>query len=413
MLGHWFVIAVTETDGGLDGVNVLGRLGWTRPLTLLFQVMPLFFLVGGYANATSMQRHRAAGGDAIGWVLHRYRRILVPSTALLATVVAAAVVARAFGVDAETAGTGAWLATVPLWFLAVYLAVIAVAPITFAAHVRWGLAVPVVGAVVVAGTDVARFAFGRPAFSEGNLVLAWAAIHQLGYAWQDGRLPARWRLGAALALGGAVTLAALTVVGPYPVSMVRVPGATVQNTDPPTLALVAFAVTQVGSVLAVRDRADAWLRHRRRWSAVSRIQSIVLTLFLWHMAAAAVAAAVLYGTGLLGTPPPDSSRWLVLRVPWVATCSAVLAGFVVLFGPVERATRHGPRGRRVEGAAAAIAVIGIVCVLAGIFVLARAGSGSHGPASLPTDALVPYAIGVALAGWAISRGREVDEERAS
>ena len=59
VLGHWFVIAVVYRDGELSGYNALDVLTWIDPVTWLFQVMPIFFLVGGYASAASLASYRA------------------------------------------------------------------------------------------------------------------------------------------------------------------------------------------------------------------------------------------------------------------------------------------------------------------------------------------------------------------
>jgi len=51
-VGHWLVIAIgTDADGELfarNALEVAPQLGW---LTWGFQVMPLFFAVGGFASA--------------------------------------------------------------------------------------------------------------------------------------------------------------------------------------------------------------------------------------------------------------------------------------------------------------------------------------------------------------------------
>ena len=55
---------------------------WTRWLTLVFQVVPVFFLVGGYASAASWTRWREAGGRRwTEWVRNRLAAILGPTTA--------------------------------------------------------------------------------------------------------------------------------------------------------------------------------------------------------------------------------------------------------------------------------------------------------------------------------------------
>ena len=117
VLGHWFVIAVVYRDGQLSGYNALDVLTWIDPVTWLFQVMPIFFLVGGYASGASLASQRASGGDGIGWVLRRTDRLLRPTTALFVVLPVVTVVTVAAGVNKKLVGTAVWLASIPLWFL--------------------------------------------------------------------------------------------------------------------------------------------------------------------------------------------------------------------------------------------------------------------------------------------------------
>ena len=57
----------------------------------------------------------------------------------------------------------------------------------------------------------------------------WLAVHQLGYAWHDGRL-AGLRNGLPMFVGGLLSLVALTHLGPYPLSLVGVPSDEISNT---------------------------------------------------------------------------------------------------------------------------------------------------------------------------------------
>jgi peptidoglycan/LPS O-acetylase OafA/YrhL len=396
-VGHWLAIGVTEADDGIDGINVLGELAWTHPLTWLLQVMPLFFFVAGYANAGSLTRHREQGGDGLGWVVRRYRRLVVPAALLVLVLGVAVVAARAAGVDLEVIGRGAWVATVPLWFLAVYLAVVLVSPAVAALQRRAGLAVPAACALAVAGSDLARFHLDDPAWTDAIFVVAWLGIHQLGWAWHEGRFSARPRIGVPVAAVGAVGLLA-AVNGPYPVSMVRVPGADLHNSEPPTLALLALALVQIGAVLALRDPACRWLHQRRRPGAVvGATQAVLLSLFLWHTAAAAVAALALHGTGLVPVTEIGSTAWLWWRLPWLAACAVLAAVLVRAVQPLERWSRRLPRGGCAgHGPWVGLTAIGLGASLVGMVRLAQAGSGVHGPLALPSESVVGVVGGALL-----------------
>ncbi|PRX52653.1 hypothetical protein B0I32_13150 [Nonomuraea fuscirosea] len=186
---------------------------------------------------------------------------------------------------------------------------------------------------------------------------------------------------AAMAAGVNSQLVGLTVVGPYPVAMVG------HNTAPPTLAL---AITQIALILALTPAANRWLRRTGPWRVVVAVNAVILTVFLWHMTAAAIAAALLYPTGVLRQPPPQSAAWVLWRAPWIAVCILALVVLVALFARIEL---RGTRPRSVErdlwrdGAT----VGGSVAVVAGLLLVAVAGPGYHGPTGLPWrgGALVP------------------------
>src|SRR5215472_7046611 len=91
VVGHWLLTDVTYTRGQLSGLDALDYLSWMRWLTLLFQVMPVFFLVGGYVNASSWTRHHDAGEGWARWVRHAAHRRWGPSVPVAMTAGAAAV----------------------------------------------------------------------------------------------------------------------------------------------------------------------------------------------------------------------------------------------------------------------------------------------------------------------------------
>ncbi|MGJ6964452.1 acyltransferase family protein [Streptosporangium sp. G11] len=401
VIGHWLAIYVTRDGRGFQGGSILQVASWTRPLTWLFQVMPLFFLVGGFANAASLTSHLRRGGNAMGWVLGRTARLLRPTTMLLGGLAAAALTARGLGAEPALIGVAVWLASIPLWFLVAYVAVMVLTPPMYALHRRAGLAVPIILTVLVGGGDLARLVLNVPYAGQANFLLAWLAVHQLGFAWQDGRLPSRRSVALPMAAAGFAALVLLTVVGPYPVSMVGFGGERVRNTSPPTLALLALAVTQTGIALWMRGPGNRWLRRLGPWTVVVAINSMIMTLFLWHMTAVVIGVMLLYGTAVMPDAMPGSALWLLLRVPWLACLALVLALLVTLFGGFERrAGRWAASVGTVKGVwPTALTIAGVGAVLAGLLALALAGPGHHGPTGLPVRVLVAYFGGVAALGF--------------
>ncbi|GAB2984974.1 acyltransferase family protein [Streptomyces pseudoechinosporeus] len=403
VLGHWLVVAVTYDEiEGLSGFSALVAMPWSHPLTWLFQVMPLFFLVGGYANGASLLAHRRRGGDVAGWLLTRSGRLLGPTTVFLVALTGSALLARLLGADPQLVGTAVWLVSLPLWFLTAYVAVVVLTPVLYPLHQRVGRILPAILVTAVAAADIARFLLGLP-YAAANYLLVWLAVYQIGFAWRDGRLTDRRRLAQAVTAGGLLSLVLLTAVGRYPVSMVTVPGEQVQNTAPPTLALLALAATQIGLALLLRPRADRWLDRRRPWLMVVAVNSVVLTVFLWHMAAVVLAAVALYPPGLMPQPPVGSADWFLWRLPWLACLLLLLTVLVAIFGRAERRSRrpdHDAAHRDVRWGGKAVRLVltyaALATVLVGLLVITTAGRADHGPLGLPSGALLAYLLGTAV-----------------
>ncbi len=363
VLGHWTVTSVVTTPQRLDGVNLLDVEPWTHPLTWLFQVMPVFFLVGGYANAASLAGHRARGGSAVAWVRGRALRLLRPTTVLLGVLLVVRVVALALGGDPDEVHLVVWTATSPLWFVVVYLAVVLLAPAAEAAHRRWGPAVVVALVAVVAIGDALRLATGSTAPAAGSYLAGWLAVHQAGIAWQRGSLPASRRAGWGMALTGLGAAVLLTGPGPYGVAMVgAATPPSLTNTAPPTLALLALATAQTGVVVLLRPRATALLARPRAWTGVVAVNAVILTVFLWHMTAAVIGGYALVVAGVLPQPAVGSGAWWALRVPWVAALGLVLLALVVVWRRWEAPVPSD----RVLSASAPAVVAGLVMVLAAL-----------------------------------------------
>ena len=406
VLGHWLVTAIGyDTAGRLVGRSALPQLTWAHPLTWLFQVMPVFFVVGGFANAASLRSHRERGGDAVGWLQGRAERLIRPTTALVVVLAAGSLLARWLGADPTLIRSAVWYASIPLWFLSAYLAVVLLTPVMYAVHQRVGLVVPVVLVGLVALGDVARLR-GAGAWGLGSYLFGWLAIHQMGFAWRDGNLRPTPRVALPLLLGGLVAAVLLTTVGPYPVSMINVRGERVHNMSPPTVALLSVATAQLGLALLLRDRAERWLRRTRPWTVVVAANSVVLTVFLWHLTGAVLVVGVLHALGALPTPPVGSAGWWLWRLPWLVVLAVALAVLVAIFSPIERRSRRPAARPRwlPAGLARALArrearlvltVAGFVAVIVGLLANSAAPQARPQPLGVPVGALTAYVIGAA------------------
>lgn len=404
VVGHWTVSAVTVRDGDLGWVNLLQAASWTHPLTWLFQVMPLVFLVGGYANAASWGAHHTRGGAAAAWVRGRALRLLRPTAPFLLALVGGYAVASAVGADPRITRAAVWLAAISLWFLVVYLAVVGLGPALLVGYARWGLATVVFPALVVAAGDVLRLATGSVVPGAAGYLLAWVAVHQLGVAWRHGRLTRSPRAAWVLAGGGLAALVLLTGPGPYGVTMVgAAPAPDLDNTAPPTLAVLALAATHTGVALLVRAPADRWLARPRAWAAVVRVNAVALSLYLWHMVPVVVLGTTLVASGAFPQRPVGSGAWFALRVPWLVLLAALLVALVAVVGRFERPgarrpPREGPAVRPPSGLAVGA---GVAACLGGLLGLGVGGTDGLLPAvgGVPVAELALVAVGLALVRW--------------
>jgi surface polysaccharide O-acyltransferase-like enzyme len=328
VVGHWLLAAVTYRGGRFGYDEVLAELPWTQWLTWIFQVVPVFFVVGGYANAASWTRWHGGAGQRRDWLRHRAAGILGPTTAYVALLVAVVVIAGLLGGDPSQLAIPMWVLALHLWFLPVYVAVVALTPLAVAAQRRWGLKVPAALAVSVAIVDLITLGAHVAVLGAVNYALCWGAIYQVGVAWFGGAL--RGRRPMLLASGAAGVLAAVIGFGLYPVSMIGVPGQSIENTSPPTVALLALAFVQAGLLIAAAPAVTAWLRRARWRPRLATASQNAMALYLWHMVPVVVVALICYPTGLAPQPGLGSGAWWLWRLAWVAVLSLVTAAELML-----------------------------------------------------------------------------------
>jgi surface polysaccharide O-acyltransferase-like enzyme len=395
VLGHWLAGSVTYRDSSFGRQNPLLDQPWTQWLTWVFQAVPTFFLVAGFAAAVSSGHRRADGAmSRQSWLRHRLARVLGPSTAYIAVVSAIVVTFAAIGVSGSTLDYAGWAVAMHLWFLAVYLVLVALTPIAAAAHRRWGLAAPAALAVGVVCVDLASLAGHLTQLGWLNYLFCWGLLYQLGIAWQGGLLAGLRPL--TLAVGSGCALWLLLRLGHYPVSMIGVPGQAVQNTDPPSAAMAAFGCAQAGLVIALAPVLNRALRGAALRRALSRANANVMALYLWHMIPVVVVAVIGYPAGWLPQPAEGSAQWWLARLEWVAVLSVVTAVELVLLWWGRRLFAAPLPGLQVldAGWAEAVMLAGTLLAAYGLSLLAVGGFAPDGHYPWLTAAI--YAVGVLL-----------------
>ncbi|MER5479083.1 acyltransferase [Streptomyces sp. NPDC002734] len=348
-LWHWTLSVTHRTaDGSLVMPNPVDAIpgGWL--LTWVLQIMPVFFLVGGYANLAGWESHRRAGGSAGRFVADRLRRLSVPTAVWAGVWLVGELVAAALP------GPHRWMwqwfpgYLTPLWFLAVYSLLIVAVPVTATLHARHpagALAAPAaliaLGSVLGRGLDLAWAEWV-------TLALVWLFCHQLGYVWRTwrlGRRPTAQRL--AVTGTGLLALVVLTMFAGYPRSMVGAVGDAESNIFPTTAAIAALAVFQLGLLALVTPAATRLLRRRAVWKPVVAVNAVAITVFLWHMTAWLAALWVWERLGHTLLPEPTAAWW-AQRWYWLLGPLIALLPLIAVFAPVEIRTRGSSRksGRR-------------------------------------------------------------------
>ncbi|HET9143249.1 acyltransferase family protein [Actinophytocola sp.] len=185
-----------------------GQPGWVWPLTWVLQLVPLFFLAGGYANVLAWQAARGGFGEylvaRIGWLL---RPVLAFVTAWLVVPLSL----ELFAAPPDATAAFGRIVLQPLWLLGLYLLMVAATPVMYRLHRRLPVLTPVL--LLAAVVTIGLAGRGPVAAHAGGIVLA-LLFGQLGFHYADGTL---WRVSRPALVAGAVAalagLVALTTFG--------------------------------------------------------------------------------------------------------------------------------------------------------------------------------------------------------
>ncbi len=368
VLGHWFIGIVHREEGLVYLASAVGVTSGLWLGTWFFQVMPIFFFVGGFSNLTAYRSFRARGETTGAFVRSRVRRLLRPSLVFLGawTVVQLALhigdvgrptgpplwgeteLLRGMDPPAQTLPFG------PLWFLGFYLLVVVFAPALIALHRRFGSAIPISMIAMVVVVDAVGFGMGLREMRYLNILPVLLLPHQLGFFYADGRLTERRGLQAAMAVVGLLGLVLLTNpwafrpfgdarfdwfpgIGHYPKSLLGTDVEEISNAYPPTVCFMLGGLWSIGAVMLVRPHLSRWLQGPRAWKATIAVNGVIMSLFLWHMTAYLLAILALWPLGF-GHEQDSTARWWIERPVWILVPAGILAGILLLVARFERSS---------------------------------------------------------------------------
>lgn len=369
-------------DGALVATRPLEQQPWFAAATWVGQIMPLFFVVGGFAAVTGWRSWTRKGGTATGYIRTRTLRLAQPALPLFVFFAVVLGVVALLGlapglVEAAAVGAGS-----PLWFLAAYLLCQGATPWMIALHAR---APRLTFLALLAGVilvDAVRYSTGITDVGLLNLVFVWLLVHQLGFWYADGWFDRRHPLVLmAIAAGCYLVLWPLTAIGPYHVNML-------DNLNPPTLPLVVLGLAQACLLRLAKRPLTRLMGLRVMKGLVFVVGSRLMTIYLWHLPVILlVTGLTLLVPGL--TPVPASPAWWwsrpiafvvvlgilyalsLLIARWEAVgalggtpaASVVVIGFVLAFAPPFAVMEWGLDLR--------LAVGGAVCLALAVALLRR------------------------------------------
>lgn len=307
---------------GADGITVtspLQELDWYVAATWIGQVMPLFFVVGGFASAVGWRSTVARGGAARDYVATRLVRLFRPAVPLFAVLAVGLGAATALGTPPDLLAEVAFGIGSPLWFLAAYGITQCCVPVMVRLHERAPWSTLAVLLVVAAGVDGVRLATGAAEVGLLNLGPVWLFAQQLGFLWADGWFARRSRiLLVTVAVAVYAAMVPLTSVGLWAPDML-------QDLNPPMLPLALLAIAQACLVQLVHAPLTRLMRTRAAQATVFLLGRDGMTIYLWHLPLfiALNGIALLLG---LGFPTPGGTTWWATRpIALVVVLGAALA----------------------------------------------------------------------------------------
>ena len=316
-----------------DGVPFLGNLlASSVPLQLLtwaLQVMPLFFIAGGAANLLSWESARTKSLPYHMWLWNRVRRLMKPISIYM--LVLAPVGALVYKITEPAVATPFLMVTTQLlWFVGIYTLITAMTPLLVRMEARLHFGAAIIWFVATVLIDMGRLYWGWPTvLGLLNFIGVWAIACHCGY-WYIQRDTSR----SAITLLGFVLLAlniGLVYFGPYPVSLVGLPGEDFSNMAPPSLVMAVHTLINFCALTALRPALVRLLNNTRVWRRVVEVNIAAMTIYLWHLPVI-VAGTMLFHTIGWDRPAIRTAEGVILpgdgfflaTIPYWLTCGFLI-----------------------------------------------------------------------------------------
>jgi hypothetical protein len=278
---------------------------------------------------------------------------------------------------------------VPTWFLATYVVIVAITPLTLVAWERWGVRAPLAGLAATCLVDLWSIRADSTAVGALNLLLVYGTLETVGFAWSDGWFSDRRRAVACSLAGLGVTML-LVWLGPYGMSMVGVSGHGLNNTYPPRATVLFIGLFLACGAISVEPWLARVVADERRWRATVALEGRLMTVYLWHLTALGVLGGAALAAGGIGlTDYPDTKEWWILRPVWLLALAATTLALTLLVGRWEDPTAR----KASSGTPALLPLLEVAVACLGLGYLASEGM-TRGPTSWAVAAGTAGALAV-------------------
>ncbi|MBF4634554.1 acyltransferase [Agreia pratensis] len=341
---HSLMVGLYRDGDTIGQINPLQTQDWFALATWVGQIMPLFFVVGGFAGAVSWRSAMRRGTSPSEFLRSRLVRLLRPALPLLLFLTVVLWVLVGCGVDRGLVDIVAAGVGMPLWFLAAFISCQAFLPVVH----RWHTSRPAstIAALIALSVivDAARITSGIQEIGLLNLVFVWLAVQQLGFLYADGwfaRRP-RWQLAAGAAVSYALLAVLTYTLHIYPVDMLT-------NLNPATVPLILLGVAQVCILHLLYPLLRIAMTLKPVLIATFFVGSRAMTIYLWHLPIIVALSGGLFLSGWVDSVP-GSGAWWATRPPFVLAVWLILAALSLAVVRWERPSKAALDGARTPGA---------------------------------------------------------------